>query len=279
MKILITGGDGQLGRALAAALRHHRVDAAGRDRIDITDLAAVRAAIARTVPDIVINAAAFTNVDAAQTNQAQAFRVNALGPRNLALAAASAAIPIVHVSTDYVFDGTAGRPYHEYDRPNPLSVYAASKLAGEEAVRELNPRHYVVRTAWLFAADGNNFINRMSAIGGRAPVRVADDEFGSPTYAPHLAQALAALIETGAWGTYHLAGQGGASRFELVAHAFASLGLKTEVVPVPHSEFPAAARRPSYSVLTSIQQPQILLPHWRQGVAEFAEACHTAARR
>ena len=272
MKILITGSDGQLGRSLVAALGADRVEAAGRDRLDITDLAAVRGAIERLAPEIVINAAAYSDVDGAEINRAQADRVNALGPRNLALATSAAGIPLAHFSTDYVFDGASARPYHEYDEPRPISAYGAGKLAGEQAVKEHNHRHYIVRTAWLFHPCGRNFLNTMRALSQRPQVRVIYDQASSPTYAPHLAAAVSALIKTGAYGTYHLAGAGGVSRFDLIRLLFSMLDLKTEVLPVLHTEFPAAARRPAYSVLTTIQEPRIVLPPWQEGVGAFVRA-------
>src|SRR5580704_12194926 len=192
------------------------------------------------------------------------------GPRNLALA--TAGIPLLHVSTDYVFDGAANRPYHEYDRPRPLSVYGSSKLAGDAAVGELNPRHYLVRTAWLFHPGGGNFLNTMLSLSQRRQVKVISDQFGSPTYAPHLAGAISELIRTEAYGVYHMAGQGGTSRFELTRILFSTLNLNTEVIPVPHTDFTASAVRPCSTILTTIQEPRILLPHWPEGVGAFARA-------
>ena len=183
MKILIAGCAGQLGRSLIAALGQHTVEAAPRNRLDITRLSTVRQAIAELGPDLVINAAAYNHVDGAESNAIDAYRSNALGPRNLALVTAAAGIPLLHVSTDYVFDGAAKRPYHEYDRPRPLSTYGLSKLAGEVAVRELNPRHYLLRTAFLFHPAGGNFLNTMLSLSQRPQVKVIDDQFGSPTCA------------------------------------------------------------------------------------------------
>lgn len=276
MKVLIAGCAGQLGRSLVSALSHHKVEAAARDRLDITRLDNVREAVTAFAPDVVINAAAYNDVDGAETNAVDAYKINALGPRNLALATAAAEIPLLHVSTDYVFDGAANRPCHEYDQPRPLSVYGWSKLAGEIAVRELNRRHYVVRTAWLFHSAGKNFPNTMLLLSQRPQVKVVDDQFSSPTYAPHLAQAISKLIRTQAYGVYHMAGQGGTSRYELTRLLFSTLGLNTEVVPVAHTEFPAAAVRPRYTVLTTIQEPGILLPPWQEGIHDFAHASRRA---
>lgn len=272
MKILIAGAGGQLGRSLTAALAAHEVEAVSHQRLDITGLNHVREAITACAADLVINAAAYNDVDGAESNAPEVYRINAMGPRNLALATAAAGIPLLHVSTDYVFDGTAKRPYHEYDQPHPLSIYGASKLAGELAVKELNPHHYLVRTAWVFHPRGRNFLNLMLSLSQRGQVKAVDDQFSSPTYAPHLAQAIAELIRTGAYGVYHMAGQGGTSRYELTRLMFSTLGLKSDVLPASRTDFPSAAVRPRYSVLTTIQEPQILLPPWQEGVRAFARA-------
>lgn len=270
MKILITGAAGQLGRALPDALRGHEFTALDRRALDITQLTAVRAVLDARRPALVINAAAFNDVDGAESNPRGAYVGNALGPRNLAVATAERGMALLHVSTDYVFDGTSVRPYHEFDRPNPRSVYGASKLAGEEAVRALNSRHYVVRTAWLYHTVGRNFLHTMRAQADKRAVRVVSDQYGSPTYAPHLATAIATLLETGGFGTYHLAGRGGTSWFELTRALYRELGIETPVHPVSTAEFPRPAERPRYAVLTTIQDPAVLLPPWEEGVAEFA---------
>jgi len=274
LRILLAGAAGQLGRVLATALRGHAVAAFGRRGLDVTDLAAVHTLVKSHRPDLVLNATAYNDVDGAETDAEAAYRGNALGPRNLALAAAESGAAILHVSTDYVFDGEAGRPYHEYDRPAPLSVYGASKLAGEEAVRVLNPHHYVVRTAWLYSENGRNFPAAILKQAGTAPVRVVGDQFGSPTYAPHLAEAIAALVGTGAYGTYHLAGRGAVSWFELASVLYLRLGISTRVERVTSAEFPRPARRPRFSALTTIQEPRILLPSWEDGLEAFVRGMH-----
>jgi dTDP-4-dehydrorhamnose reductase len=268
MRTLLTGAAGQLGRSLRARLAS--AIALDRAQLDITSYDAVRAAIGGHCPDVVINCAAYNAVDAAESDVVGAFRGNAVGPRNLAVACAAAGIPLVHVSTDYVFDGEAGRAYHEFDRPNPRSVYGASKLAGEETVRDLNPKHYVVRTAWVYHAGGHNFPNTILGLAKKGPVRVVDDQHGSPTYAPHLAEAILRLVETGAYGTYHLAGRGGASWYELTRRLFELMQVEARVDPVATAEFPRPAKRPAFGVLTTVQNPEILLPAWEEGVAEFA---------
>jgi dTDP-4-dehydrorhamnose reductase len=270
VRVLLTGAGGQLGRSLVAHGGSHEIIPLDHARLDVGDLEAVREAISAYDPEIVVNAAAYNAVDRAETDAEAAYRANALGPRHLATAAAKRGIPVLHVSTDYVFDGTSTRPYHEDDAPRPLSVYGSSKLAGEEAVRLANPRHYVVRTAWLYDSLGRNFPRTMLELGAKGSVRVVDDQHGSPTYAPHLALAVLGLIETGAFGTYHLAGSGGTTWFELARTLFREARLDVLVEPASTKDFPRPARRPTYSVLTTIRKPRILLPPWEDGVAAFA---------
>lgn len=272
MRILVTGAAGQLGRSLAAPLASHDVTLCTRAELDVTRLDAVRAAVAALKPDLVVNAAAYNRVDDAEADATDAYRGNALAPRNLALATAERGVPVVHVSTDYVFDGRGTRPYHEYDAPNPQSAYGRSKLAGEQAVREVNPRHYVVRTAWVYHEEGANFPRTMLSLAARPEVRVVDDQVGSPTYAPHLARAIAQLVETGAFGTYHFAGAGAVSWYGLTCRLFALRGIRTPIVPVTTAEFPRPAPRPSYSVLTTLQEPRIVLPAWEDALEEFCRA-------
>lgn len=269
MKVLITGATGQLGHALQDTLGHHEVMAYTGNMLDITQLEATRKVLELIRPQVVINAAAYTQVDQAESEPDMAYRVNALGARNLALTTASQNIPLVQISTDYVFDGKAERPYHEFDRPAPRCIYGKSKLAGEEAVRDLNPRHFVVRTAWLYHTIGKNFPKTMCGLANKPEVRVVNDQFGSPTYAPHLAQALGRMIETDAYGTYHIAGCGGTSWFEFTRTLFTLSGITTRVIPVSTAEFPRPASRPAFAVLTTLQDPPFVLPPWEQGLREF----------
>jgi dTDP-4-dehydrorhamnose reductase len=270
MRILVTGAAGQLGRALPDALGGHVVTALDHAALDITSLASVQAALRAHGPDVVVNAAAYNEVDKAESEPEAAFRGNELGPRNLAVATAESGASLVHVSTDYVFDGASTTPYDERSPTNPLSSYGKSKLAGEQAVRAANPRHYVVRTAWVYAAVGRNFCNTIRKLAVNGPVRVVTDQHGSPTYAPHLAGAIATLIGTGAFGTYHLAGLGGTTWFELTRALFRQLGIATAVEAVATDAFPRPAPRPRYSVLTTIQDPRILLPRWEAGLEAYA---------
>jgi dTDP-4-dehydrorhamnose reductase len=269
VKILLAGAGGQLGRSLQSVLHGHDVTALDRVRLDIASLESARTAVKAHSPEIVINAAAFNEVDRAEADPELAFRGNALGPGNLALAAAERGAAVLHVSSDYVFDGASRSPYDEHAHTHPLSVYGRSKLAGEEAVRAANPLHYVVRTAWLFHAEGRNFPNTILGLADRPSVRVVSDQIGSPTYAPHLATAIATLIGTGAYGTYHLAGRGAASWYDLTCALYRLAGVETAVEAVTTEEFPRPAPRPRYSALTTIQDPRILLPPWEEGLAAF----------
>jgi dTDP-4-dehydrorhamnose reductase len=274
MKILLTGASGQLGTAMQVALVGHDVIPLTKANLDVSDFDKVQKVVKELNPECILNTAAYTNVDGAETNVHVAYAVNALGPRNLAVVAASLNIPLMHVSTDYVFDGQSSVPYHEFDRPNPLSVYGASKLAGEEAIRELHGHHFIVRTAWLYHIVGRNFPKTITAMASRPVVRVVEDQVGSPTYAPHLASALARLLETKAYGTYHLAGRGQTTWFALTCELYQRLGIATPVEPVKTSDFPRPAPRPRFSALTTLQSPCIELPPWQAGVAEYAAGAY-----
>ena len=272
-KLLITGAQGQLGQALQAQFVDHEVIAWDIQDLDICQLEQVRTAVNHIRPDIVINAAAFTQVDQAETHQEAAYRGNALGPRNLALATNEMNIPLLHFSTDYVFDGSQSRPYHEFDRPNPLSVYGQSKLAGEKEVQKGNPRHFIVRTAWLYHIVGKNFPQTILRLANQEEVRVVHDQFGSPTFAPHLAQAVSRLLDTEAYGTYHLSGSGGTSWYDFTKALYHVRGIQTSVTPITTAEYPLPAPRPAYAVLTSLQDPSIMLPPWEEGVRDFVAQC------
>jgi len=269
-KLFITGAQGQLGQALQAQFVDCEVIAWDIQDLDICQLEQVRKSLAHIRPDIVINAAGFTQVDQAETYQEAAYRANALGPRNLALVTKEIGIPLVHFSTDYVFDGRQSRPYHEFDRLNPLSVYGQSKLAGEKEVQKNNSRNFIIRTAWLYHIVGKNFPQTILRLAKQEQVRVVNDQFGSPTFAPHLAQAVSSLIETEAYGNYHLAGSGGTNWYDFTKALYQACGIRTAVAPITTAEYPLPAPRPAYAVLTSLQDPSISLPPWEEGVRDFS---------
>ena len=266
------GAHGQLGRAVDEVFRA-RHDVRGSE-CDVAAAGEVEAVLEQFRPDVVLNPAAYTAVDAAENDREKAYRANRDGARVVAQATARRGIPVLHVSTDYVFDGEKGAPYVESDSPNPLQVYGASKLAGEEEVRRTNPRHWIVRTAWLYGStERRNFgLNICDAALTQPRLRVVEDQWGSPTYAPHLADALARLIEGEAYGVHHLANGGVASRYELAAALLDAMGSSTSLEPIPTSAWPTPARRPRNTSLASERRPALALPDWREGVRAFAAA-------
>ena len=272
MRILVTGAGGQLGRALPSALARHEVVGLPHAALDVAVRPAVDAALETVRPHLVINAAAWTDVDGAESDPDGAFRANATGPENLARATAERGIALLHVSTDYVFAGEGTRPLDEEAATAPRSVYGRSKLAGEDAVRAHQPRHFLVRTAWLYASHGRNFPSTLLSLSSRPELPVVDDQHGSPTWAPHLAEAIAHLIGTERWGTWHLAGRGGTTWYGFARALLDAAGIGTPLVPVGTDAFPRPAPRPAYAVLTTRRDPPILLPPWEEGVAAWAAA-------
>jgi dTDP-4-dehydrorhamnose reductase len=230
-----------------------------RAELDVTDRAAVRDAIGPD--DLVFNCAAWTDVDRAERHEEDATRTNADGARNVAEAAGT----VVYVSTDYVFDGSKREPYVESDPVGPLSAYGRSKLEGELATAEVNPRHFIVRSSWLFGTGGRNFVETMLRAGPE--VRVVDDQVGCPTFTGHLAEALVRLAATDDYGVHHMAASGSCSWFDFAREIFARAGLDTRVTPCSTADFPRPAPRPAYSVLESERGHS--LPHWGEGLDAY----------
>jgi dTDP-4-dehydrorhamnose reductase len=285
MRILITGAAGMLGQDLEAAARAagHEPVALARAQLDVTNPAAVDAAVTAAAPDVIVNCAAWTNVDAAEEHQPRALAINGRGAGNVARAAAAAGAWTIHVSSDYVFDGTKTVPYVESDRVGPRSSYGRSKLEGELAVARAAPqRHTIVRSAWLFGAAGHCFPQTILRLAGeRDQLNVVDDQVGCPTFTGHLAGALVALAARGSsapTGLLHVAAGGQCSWFELAREIVGLAGARCEVNPVTTAEFPRPAPRPAYSVLRSERggdAPE--LPDWRQGLAEYLAVTRAAA--
>lgn len=240
-----------------------------REDLDISDPRTVESAIEEHNPAIVVNAAAYTNVDGCETEPELAYAVNALGPRNLAQSCERRGCELLHVSTNYIFDGTDGRPYEPFDRPNPISAYGRTKLAGEEYVKHLSTRWYLVRSAGVYGA-GRNFVRTMlRAAAQRDVLKVKDDEFISPTYARDLAEEIARVVESGEYGLYHLTNSGSCSWYEFTREIFRFAGITTEVVPIPGAEYPLPAARPANGLLSGLGSPR--MRHWREALEDYLE--------
>ena len=249
MKILVTGANGQLGREIARQGAEYSLFLTDQDTLNITDGAAVTNCIQQLKPDVVVHCAAYTNVDGAESDPDGAFRVNVVGSQNLAAGCLETGARLVYVSTDYVFDGLNKEPYREFDTVNPQTVYGLTKMQGEQIVRQILGRHYIVRTAWLYG-DGNNFVRTMLRLASQnQPLRVVDDQFGTPTSTTDLARTIYKLIHSDSYGTYHATCQGQCSWYEFATEIFRQRGLKVKVMPVTTAEFIRPAKRPQYSVL------------------------------
>lgn len=289
MRVLVTGANGMLGIDLCSLLEAEgheviRTDVAVREgstpaaweALDVTDTHAVSKCLLNHQPDAVIHGAAYTDVDGCERNPDLAFRINALGTWNLASVCGGHHITLVYVSTDFVFDGAKGEPYTEFDAPNPLSHYGASKLAGEQFVRQLCRQHFVARTAWLFGVHGPSFPAKMLELAKtRTELSVVVDQVGCPTHTVDLARALIGLLRSQLYGTYHITNAGSCSWYEFARTTLEMAGVTNVVVhPMPADKWPSPTRRPAYSVLRhyalELQQRDDLRP-WREAVAEFLE--------
>jgi dTDP-4-dehydrorhamnose reductase len=272
MRMVVTGAGGMLGHRVCARARElgHDVTACERAQLDITDAGACRRLMESVEPQVVINCAAYTKVDDAETERDLAMAVNATGAGNVARAAGAVGARIVHVSTDYVFNGDHDEPWVESDPVDPQSVYGLSKLRGEELVADATPRHAIARTAWLFGVGGPNFVDTMLRLAeDRDEVSVVTDQVGCPTWTGHLADALIELAERpDDDGLHHLAAQGSCSWNELAIEVFDQAGVSCRVLPTTSDAFKRPAPRPAYSVLGTERADPILLPPWQEGVRE-----------
>lgn len=285
MRLLIAGWQGQVAQALIR-VAPSRADitacAVGRPALDICEVRTIERALSDINPDVVINTAAYTDVDKAETEPERAMALNCEGARLLAASSAARGIPILHISTDYVFGGTSPVPYVETDATAPATAYGRSKLAGEDAVRAANPKHIILRTAWVYSEHGRNFVKTiLNAARNGKPLRVVADQYGSPTYAPHLVDAMltiagrvaSASSAGGPWGTYHAAGAGRASWCDLASAALAHAsdpGLRAiDVLPIASADYPTKTPRPAHSELDCSKLAKafgIRLPDWADGV-------------
>jgi dTDP-4-dehydrorhamnose reductase len=278
-KILIIGANGQLGKDLVLHFRNLGMEVLAADlpALDITDPAQTDSFVRQCVPELIINPAAFTAVDACEEKPELAFKVNRDGAGNVARAAAAVGARLVHFSTDYVFDGTKGAPYVESDPPNPVSVYGKSKYAGEQEVAGALPRHYIVRIAWLYGMYGNNFVKTIRKVAEKnsesgAPLKVVNDQFGSPTYTREVCRQVARLVETGDFGLYHATNEGVCSWFEFAETIVKRWTPNLAVHPCSTEQFPRPAPRPAFGVLENdrLKQSKInLMADWREAFESF----------
>ena len=267
MKILITGSDGQLGSELKNLLKNKQSELGAipeliKDakivcidisELDITNKEAVVVYTQKTRPDIIINCAAYTNVDDCEKNIDEAFQVNAIGARNMAIGAQEIKAKLIHISTDYVFSGDGCRLYREFDLPDPQSVYGASKYLGEQYVREFCSKYFIDRTAWLYGYVGNNFVKTIMKVGReKGLLKVVNDQIGNPTNAVDLAYNILRIAETSEYGIYHCTGNGECSWFDFAKKIIEYAGIKATVSPCTTEEYPRPAKRPAYSVLDNM---------------------------
>ena len=287
MKVVLFGAAGQLGTDC-----YQRLNAAGyevvplsRDQVDFSDPTAVGESILNTTPDFVINACAYTAVDRAETDAAQADLVNHLSVAEMARCCDQLQIPLLQLSTDYVFAGDGTQPYREDDSVSPLGVYGKTKLAGEVAIQQQHPKHIILRTSWVFGTHGNNFVKTMLRLGGeREQLRVVSDQWGRPTYTGDIVTAIESFLDSYQqqgelpWGIYHCSSEGETNWHEFAQTIFAEamsanlLQRVPQVEPIPSSAYPTPAPRPHYSVLDTSKLTQFMgspLPHWRQGLQTF----------
>ncbi|HLZ07444.1 MAG TPA: dTDP-4-dehydrorhamnose reductase [Chloroflexota bacterium] len=276
MRIFVTGANGQVGSEMPGAFAGHDIISGTRPDFDLTDERSVREAIVASRPDLVIHAGAYTDVDGCERDPYRAYQTNALGTRFVALAARDLGAPIVVISTDYVFDGTKGAPYYEWDEPRPLSVYGQSKLAGEREALSVHHQCYVARTSWVYSPRGRNFVNTMLRLGAQPrEITVVDDEFGGPTLAKDLACAIASLARRQVFGIYHFSNAGECSRYELARRAIERAHFPATIRAISTADYlianPLPARRPLRSTLINLAGSTIgiELRPWQDALDEF----------
>lgn len=255
MKILITGANGLLGHELSSLLKDHTLILLSHSQLDISDSESVNKQIDSSSPDIIINSVAYTQVDACETNYDLAFQSNAIGPKNLAIKCKQLGIPLIHISTDYVFEGNEKKnsPLVENDKLGPKTVYGKTKLEGEKMVQENCEKYFILRTAWLYG-EGKNFVKTMLSLSKKnKELKVVNDQIGSPTYAKDLAKAIKEIIEkkSDKYGIYHVTNKGEVSWYEFAKKIFEIKNIEIKVNPCTSEEFPRPAPRPHYSVLSN----------------------------
>lgn len=274
MRILITGANGQLGRELSKQFNfgENQLLLTDVDDLNITDINEVQLYLNKNKPDLIINCAAHTNVDKCETDFDNAFKINAIGPKNLASAGFAIGAEIVHISTDYVFDGEGSTSLTEFDGTNPQTAYGKTKLYGEELVRNLNPKHYIIRTAWLYG-DGSNFVKTMLNLSKTTnSVKVVNDQFGTPTSTAELAKVIVKLVKEKNYGLFHCTCKGQCSWYEFAKEIFRIKGIDIEVIPCSTEEYPRPAKRPKFSVLRNYMLEMTtgdITAEWKEALKEY----------
>ncbi|CAM3319002.1 dTDP-4-dehydrorhamnose reductase [Flavobacterium longum] len=277
MVVLVTGGNGQLGQALqyvAPDFPDVTFHFAASSEADITDTGSLSSAFAQIKPDICVNAAAYTAVDKAESEPEKATLINVVGARNLAETCLRYDVTLIHISTDFVFDGQKSTPYKESDTTNPTGVYGQTKRDGEQAIAQVGGKYFIIRTSWLYSQFGANFMKTMLRLAGeRDIISVVNDQIGTPTHAIDLARAIATIIRSGkaAYGIYHYSNEGVASWYDFARKIFEVNDIRVNVKPIPTAEFPTPAKRPAYSVLdkSKIKETfQIEVPDWETSLKQ-----------
>lgn len=268
--ILITGANGMFGQDACELFARwgYEIIAAKKSDLDVTDFSQVQKFFTENKkPDFVIHAAAYTKVDDAESNKDLAFLINSGGAKNIALATKERSIPLIFISTDYVFDGEKSEVHSAFDKTNPINIYGASKLAGEKNIREINPQHYIVRTSWLYGKNGKNFVDTMIALSKKQQeIKVVDDQFGCPTWTCDLALGIKKLIEEKKpFGIYQICGGGITNWYEFAKKIFEILKIKITVIPVKTEEFPRPAKRPKFSAMDN----EKLCRDWRDALKDY----------
>ncbi len=277
MKILVTGCNGQLGNELRLILDKEfpgSVLYTDVQELDLTDAKAVNAYVVNNEVTHIVNCAAYTAVDRAEEEKMQCAKINTDAVKNIAIAADSNGAKVIHISTDYVFDGTNHRPYRESDKVNPISQYGTTKRKGETALLALAPEALIIRTAWLYSTFGNNFVKTMLRLADSQPeIKVVSDQVGTPTYARDLAAAIAKILHSHQWvpGIFHFTDEGAASWYDFAKAIFRIAGKNVKVTPIPTEDFPTPANRPAYSILdkTRIKATYgVAIPHWEESLRD-----------
>jgi len=268
LRVLVTGADGQLGSEFVKLKSGHDFYGFNKQSLDITKPESIKECFERVQPNIVINCAAYTNVDGCESNPDKAYEINAKGVGLLAGECLKRNCELVHISTDYVFAGDKKQEYFEFDTPNPLNVYGNSKLAGEEIIKTVMKKYYIVRTSWLYG-QGKNFVKTMLELSkSRESIEVVNDQIGSPTYAYDLAIAIMDLISAGEYGFYHITNAGYCSWYELACKIFEIKNTKTKVIPIDTKKLNRPAKRPGFSVLGNIKS-KVKLRSWEEALKEY----------